>query len=209
MAVALAGGVGLSSVSPATSLTFAYSTSGSNRYLTVSVIIDSSSTVTGVTYNGVAMTNLVSIRNTGGHIVYIWGLVAPATGSNNVVVTASSSTTIGAGAIAFTGVNQTTPTSSPQTNQADAVTSSSLTVTSKVDDMVIDTIGSAISAPTVGAGQTQRYSLTPLTTVFRGSTETGASSVTMSWTMTSSDVAHAGINLLQVSPTFVPRVAVF
>lgn len=93
--------------SAGTSKTFSHTCSGSDRYLFVNTHTDSN-VVTGVTYNGVAMTLLqgqaTDYYNT------VWGLVAPATGTNNVVISCSSSVNIIPNAVSYTGVAQSTPT---------------------------------------------------------------------------------------------------
>lgn len=183
----------------ASSLTFSHTCTGSDRYLTVGVNILGVGTVTGITYNGVAMTQLVVIQNTPDCKVEIWGLAAPATGANNVVVTLSGLEAVGSGAISFTGVDQSSSTSSPQTNSADSATSSSVTVTSATGDMVVDIVGTSSMSPTVGAGQTQRYTTSPAAGFGNGSTEAGAASVVMSWTFSSNSVAQAAVNIKQVS----------
>lgn len=56
----------------------------SNRYLCVATEITNNFTVNSVTYNGNAMT---LIDNVGGNPgLKVWGIIAPATGSNNVVI---------------------------------------------------------------------------------------------------------------------------
>jgi hypothetical protein len=62
--------------------------------------------ITGVTYAGTAMSRLIGIQDnnlTRWH--YIYGLLAPSTGANNVVVSASN-TFVGGGSASYTGVNQ-------------------------------------------------------------------------------------------------------
>ena len=95
--------------STGTSWTFAHSCSGSNRILFVSLTIYSGSDlVTGITYNGVAMTRVATVQSIDGdQRQYLYYLVAPATGSNNVVVSASSSVFMAGGAISYTGAKQT------------------------------------------------------------------------------------------------------
>jgi hypothetical protein len=93
----------------ATSHTAAFTCSGSNRILWVTVAGDPTiDRITGVTYDGVAM-DLVEKRAPGDSNnawLYLFVLVAPALGSNNVVVTASASSYIEAIAAAYTGVSQ-------------------------------------------------------------------------------------------------------
>lgn len=105
------------SASGVTSLTFAYDCgSASNRYLVVFVGDVSGDSVTGVTYNGVSMTQLGKANRGPSDTTtlegYIYGLHAPATGSNNVVITRSSTTNwIEGGAILLTDAKQETAAS--------------------------------------------------------------------------------------------------
>ncbi len=74
-----------------TTYTFAHNNNAStDAYLFVKITIPNSTTISGVTYNGVAMTQLC--RYSGGANTYteIWYLANPASGSNNTVITFSS-----------------------------------------------------------------------------------------------------------------------
>ncbi len=71
-------------------LTFSHTVgAGTNQYLIVAVAFDlnNNGTVSGVTYNGVAMTFLVERIRLPSVATSIWGLASPATGANNVVIT--------------------------------------------------------------------------------------------------------------------------
>jgi hypothetical protein len=88
----------------ATSWTIAHTCTGENLALLVAVDETGSTTCTGVTYNGVAMTSLVdSAYGTGRHL-YIFGLLNPATGTHNIVVSNSASTAGNVAAVSYTGV---------------------------------------------------------------------------------------------------------
>jgi hypothetical protein len=94
----------------ATSLTYSHTVTGSDVILFVGVTGDyTSDGVTGVTYNGVAMTLLD--KNNGlsnlARWTYLWVLMAPATGAHNVVVSASGSQFIASLAVSYTGTKQT------------------------------------------------------------------------------------------------------
>lgn len=91
--------------SNSTSLTFSHTCTGSNRALFVATGLHTSDVVTGVTYGGVAMTLMGKVTN--GRWVYIYGLLNPASGANDVVVTCSSAADfLGATAMSYTGVLQ-------------------------------------------------------------------------------------------------------
>src|SRR2546427_11529933 len=117
--------------------------------------------------------------------VSIWKLVTPAPGANNVVVTLSALTNVKAGATSWTNVDQTTPVGTAATNTGSS-NFPSVTVASAAEEVVHDTIGANVDqdelAVTADAGQTERWNIRTSHTG-GGSTEVGAASVTMSWTM--------------------------
>ena len=81
---------------------------GTNRLLLVAVSIFATGTVTGITYDGVAMSFVRADANS----IYrteIWQLVAPATGTKTIAVTLSLSATSIATAASYTGVDQAVP----------------------------------------------------------------------------------------------------
>jgi hypothetical protein len=174
----------------ASSLTWAHTVSGSNRYLVVGVSInnENSGTVSGVTYNGQALTSLGTATNGTNARVEMWGMLAPPTGTHNVVVTLSTSQRFTAGAVSFTGVHQTTPLGTLASNTGTSL-SASVAASSASGEVVVDVVAkkNSDSTLTVGADQTQRWnevttnSTTSNNVVGAASTEPGAASVTMSW----------------------------
>src|SRR6266516_1637779 len=66
--------------------------SQSNQILVVSV--DSGASISGITYNSVAMTQLTASTYAGSEIHSLWYLVATAQGAHNVVITSSGKTYI-------------------------------------------------------------------------------------------------------------------
>lgn len=104
--------------SSATSFNWTHTCSGSNRVLVVSVGLNetnSHATVTGVTYNGVSLTNQ-QVKDAGNpQFSYLWigYLVNPTPGANTVLVSLSNATNVTNGnagaASSYTGVNQITP----------------------------------------------------------------------------------------------------
>lgn len=169
--------------------------SGSERFLIVSVQLgtncfSSAPNVVSVRYNGVALAQLATISGTpcglGGTRSDQWQLVDPATGTHDVVVTLSNEAdTVHCGALAFTGVNQTTPVRATA-KASGAGDSSSVTVASAVDDLVVNTVGQGNSIEAPGVGQTERFlhNVNSFNTLNNSaaSTAPGASMVTMTWT---------------------------
>ena len=182
---------------PATNVTFSHTcTASPNRFLIVH--IEASGTtdnVTGVTYNGVALTRrLRTAYSAGAMQSYVYTLVAPANGANNVVVSFNNDQTLIARAISASGVNQTDPYRTPSATSANS-TSYSKTYTSAVGELVFSLLAGGLGAlnetvtATPAAGQTELYDSqgnddtnTPLF-FLEGSTEAGATSVTMSGTV--------------------------
>jgi uncharacterized repeat protein (TIGR01451 family) len=152
-----------------------------------------SSTVTGVTYNGVAMTR-AGFHNDSTNVrrVEMWYLAGPATGLNNVTVTelipgAGNVGTV-VGATTFTGADQTSPIRAFASNDGNS-DAANVTVSSGTNDMVLDTLAidgnRTVSAP--GGTQVQQWATASSGTggtgsdVFGyGSTHAGAASVPMS-----------------------------
>jgi putative pyrroloquinoline-quinone-binding quinoprotein len=165
------------------SLSWSHTTSGTNRVLLVGVSWVGSQTVSSVTYAGTAMTSIGSVINGSNARAQLFYLVAPATGANTVQVTMSAAATeIVGGAVTFTGANQTTPvgTFASATGNSSAP---SVTVTSNAGETVIDTVEvNSSTAMTAGGAQTQRWQMQPTNFRGAGSTEPGASTLTMSWT---------------------------
>lgn len=117
-------------------LTFSYSVGvGTNRLLVVPVAADDvSDNITGVTYSGVAMTLAGKIAPAGAsqRWVYLFYLLNPASGANNVVVS-TSGTVVLAGAADYTGVKQSAQPDATTTNGGTAITSITGTLTTTAD----------------------------------------------------------------------------
>jgi len=171
--------------------TWAHTCSGSDRLLRVTTShFDSSDTISSITYNGVALTAVPGgSTNNGQYYVTAYYLIAPDTGTHDIVVTVSGSVfDFGAGAISYTDAHQTTPLGTAVTATGTSTTPS-VTVSSAADELVDDGLviihGGTLS---VGAGQTQRWNAIATSGFIKyaGSTEGGAASTTMSWSNSSS-----------------------
>lgn len=189
-----------------TSLTFSHTVgaSGSNRLLLIGVSMNFGETlVRSATYGGNRLTSLGSKQgpeNNGR--VYILQLINPPTGTHDVVIdytNGAMSQTV-AGAISFIGVDQVVPTGI-FASAAGTSSSVSVNVASATGEIVFDTfLFHDSSLATADAGQVERWNI--LNTNRAGaSTEDGASSVTMSWTLRASNSwAIAGVSVKPVSP---------
>lgn len=95
-----------------TSSPFAWShtCTGSDLILVVCAWVNSSDTVSGITYNGVSLTEQAAQTTSNGLTASIWTLANPATGSNNVEITVSGSGwSCWAEAISYTDGNTSNP----------------------------------------------------------------------------------------------------
>lgn len=135
-----------------TSLSYSYTVgSGTNRLLLVGV---TAALVTPtVTYNSVSMTLVASqVYNFGGQSGYLYALVAPATGSNTVLITVGTSTAIVSTAVSYTGVNQSTTPDASSTSFSNSASSVTQTLTTVANNcwtiLFVRTSGGTIAAGT-------------------------------------------------------------
>lgn len=188
-------------------------TATANRLLIVGVSINitngTTTTVSGVTYNGIALTSIGAHNDAGiTRRVEMWQLLAPASGTFNIVVTLNVPTgvTVGvvAGATTFTGVDQIVPLGTFVSANGSGQSNSQLDVPSIVNGMVIDTLATGaprtvtISGPQVS--QWNANSGTGTTDVTgTGSSRTGAPSVPISETFSNS--SNWALGAVSINPT--------
>ena len=116
-----------------TTLTVSHTTSGSDRVIMVTLWVwNGTISGLGVTYDGTAMTNIVSRAADYGN-VYIFGLANPTSGTHDIVVTNSNSVQMFLTAVSYTGVHQTTPFPDAAANGSANNTNQTLSVTTSVD----------------------------------------------------------------------------
>jgi hypothetical protein len=170
--------------------------SGSNRVLVVTTSsMDESAN--SVTFNGQALT-LIGRQNDGDNATRIsmWYRINPASGSGTIQVNYAGSTgekTMGA--TSWSNVDQVTPVGT-FVSQSGSSGTASVTVTSAADEVVVDAVSAeAAGSITVHPSQTQRWNATVGDASGGHSSEAGAASVTMSWTMPSSYWAIGAVPL--------------
>ena len=193
-----------------TSHTFSVNCSGTDRYGLLAYLSDGSTATVSATHAGNAMTALHNQTTANNRAAFL-GIVAPTTGAQNVVVTVSASSRFNGAFFCLTGVDQTTSTLSP-VGSSGTGTSVSDTVTSAANDLVMDALLEGWGATTVGTGQTQRFNNTSMTSYFGwGSTEPGAASVPMTWTIGGSpgEYVHIAINVKAVGGGGGPTLKLF
>lgn len=165
----------------------------SNQILIVSV--DAGQSVSGVTYNGVAMTSLGLVNyNSNNEHLSLWYLLNPATGANNVVVTLSASSFCIGCSASYYGAAQSSTFGTLASNSGAAATSSTNTVTTtSSNQLVIDTVNNgAASTDTATASQTKRFQPATSGAAIGDIAATG-SNMTLTWSFTSGVWAQMSI----------------
>ncbi|MHC4992674.1 MAG: DUF4347 domain-containing protein, partial [Planctomycetota bacterium] len=181
------------------SVTVSHTTSGTNRLMLVGVATDPhGESVSSITYNGVDLSLVGSQEVAGAHSrVEIWSLVAPDTGTHDVVVnvTGTGHHGLAVGVMTFTGVNQTNPLLGFSSASGDSTTAST-TVASAADDLVFGVVHShGGTEATPDAGQTEYWDIVADKTNSSGTIAAGAASVTTSWTVKSADWSVAAVSV--------------
>lgn len=190
MAIAFDAATGTTSTNTNTN-TFTHTCSGTDRFLIVpcaSLNNGALDAVTGVTYNGVAMTRLGSFYQVGtfNWIIYIYYLANPDSGTNNVVVTRNTSNgqTYGAAA-SYTGVDQITPIDNGVTSGTSTSPPTTTSHTSTTDNSWFFLTHANVDAnSTASTGATLRGTASFICTRFDSGgpvTPAGSYSMTISW----------------------------
>lgn len=141
----------------ASNQTWAHTCTGSNLILYVSIFDTATNTtdVTGVTYNGVSLTKCsAEVYTFGGGSAYLYRLIGPATGANNIVVSRSSGY-ISCTAASYTGVAQNTTDTVTSTATTGAGTATSLTatvVTTAANSWTVAALANNGGTPSAGSG---------------------------------------------------------
>jgi prepilin-type N-terminal cleavage/methylation domain-containing protein len=191
----------------ASSMTVSHATgSGSDRLMLVGISYNNSGdeTVTGVTYNGTALTQVGERNNLDDAQVYIYSLVAPESGTHNVVINFSSALDEGAiaGVMTFTGVDQSTPLGTFASSTGDDSTPATVNISSASGELVFGVVSSEYEALTASSGQNQHWnmSISGEGTNGAGGTDAGAPTVPMSWSLDPS-YNHWAIGGVSIKPS--------
>lgn len=165
---------------------------GNNQVLFLLLGFSSGFGPTSVQWNGTAMTQVGSTQ--------VFYLINPVRGTYNVTLSWSGGGLCYIASISYANVNQYTPCGTPSTTTGNVATSS-ITLSSAADELVIDMVLAyrplnQAQRCDIGAGQTGLSVMGSGTYVedsnaraFGVSTEPGASSVTMSWSIYNSDAS--------------------
>ena len=182
------------------SLTISHTVTGSNTILVVCSAVEGTTSgnqpITGITYNGVALTKIHDIAGSANNRTEQWYLVAPSSGANDIVITYTGVVGSGAGqgvagaGLSITGAKQQAPEASAEASGSSStatVNVTTLTNNAWVTDCTYS--GLAANTLTVGADQTSRFNFENAGSHdTAGSTEPKATagSVTSSWTISGS-----------------------
>jgi len=191
-----------------TSITQSHTCTGSDRLLLVGVTPGEASTsdiITGVTYNGVAMSLIDKQAETSGITVYIFGLVNPASGAHDYVISSSSSVAIKYCGVSYTGVKQTgLPDSVAKGTDAD--TSITMTTTTVADNCWLASVLSKHRNDSAGANTTRRGISASDNFAFYDSNgaKTPAGSYSLNSTLTGSPPTDTAYVVISFAPYVAP-----
>ena len=146
------------------SVTVSHTTSGANRLMLVGISMEpEGDSVTSVTYNGVLLSRVGVEENPGGKArVEIWQLVAPQTGTHDVVVNLSGTSHMGVvvGVQTYSDVNQTDPTYGFGSSSGNSTAAAASVTGSLLDDLVFGVVQSHKGASiTPGTGQSEIWDI--------------------------------------------------
>jgi hypothetical protein len=153
-----------------------------------------STTITAVSYNGVALTQAISSATSAGNDrADIWYLVNPATGAHTVAVT-SSTVTGTIGSVSYTGVHQTVPVGTGVAATGNSATPT-VNASSATDEVVVGCCSAdgAAGTPTMGADQNSRWAGVTNGQATAASDEPGAATTTHSYGIVSTRWAIAAL----------------
>ena len=185
-----------------TTFSWSHTCTGTELVLIVTVNVNGTTTVSGITYNGVALTFIGGVNN----IIRseMWYLIAPATGTNTVAVTMNAGVAKIGGSQSYTGASQTAPIGTFVSATGNS-TAPTVNVNTAVGEGCIDVMTCGNLTATVGANQTQNYNIL-LGVGLRGTQSTEPSNstpITMSWTLSGAGGVWA-IGAVNVLPPAAP-----
>lgn len=184
--------------------TYSHTCTGSDLILYVHIYtVGTGNQVTGVTYNGVSMTSVGSIDLSTFGRTYLYRLVNPASGANNVVITYSGSQVYGVSvATSYTGALQSGGTFVSNT-AVDATPDVSVVLTpNSSGNWIAMAMGNDGAAPFGGGGSASVRQIGSNVAIIAYDTNGGVSGST---TMTATMVG--GNNLSVVAESFEPSAA--
>lgn len=170
--------------------TLSHTCTGTNRYLIVGTLIQGSQTCTGVTYNGVAMTQLATVSSSNistGETIYLFGLANPSSGTNNIVASFSGGAVRGIMASSFTGAQQDSSTSEATNSGTGASGTATVSVTTLTDNDWLVGFARGESNTTAGSGTTIRGATANINMMDSNGAKTPTGSYSLNFTTASNN----------------------
>jgi len=190
-----------------------YTVAGTDRLMLVGVSIMNAAedeptdppgeAVSSIKWNGTDLTIVGSRINSDDSRIEIWKLVAPATGTGNVVITFNRAITqeAVAGVVTFTGVDQADPLGNFASSEGDDTTVATLNIPSASGETVFGVICSEYEPLTANSGQTEHWNEFFNSTGAAGGTAAATSStVAMSWSLSPGTSNHWAIGGVSIKP---------
>lgn len=206
MAITFGGQVDNTSFGSGSSQTTAFAISGTDTILWVGVLAQKGSNtdyVTGVTYNGVSMTQLGQVANNANVRIYLYYLINPASGTNNIIVSCSASMDyIETIATYYNGANQTGVPDASVSTGPNTSTSITTTLTTIADNCwLVGMYRNEFGNFTAGSNTTIRNSTSSQVMADSNSAQTPAGSKSMTLTFGGS------VSVSGIMASFAPSIA--
>lgn len=204
---AFSDGVNFTESSP---LTWTHTCTGSDRLLIVGTVGDTASdTVSGVTYNSVAMTKIAAVLVPDNRYLTLWYLLNPASGANTVSVTSAGPAGAAGRSTSYTGVQQSGQPDASTTNTVSANTTLTTTLTTIADNCWTMLVAKATVATLgAGTGSTARTAVTEQLALFDNNaaiTPAGSTSMTVTFGSGNCGTVMASFSPVAAAVTARPR----
>lgn len=192
-----------------TGTTLSHTCSGSDRVLYVAIAFDTygggSPTISGITYNGVAMAPVDDAGGGGaGRRIYVYRLTAPATGVNDIIITwPSTAIQAWVASISLTGADQTTPETDVVIGEDTSADISTPAITSSETDLCLSFAylnNAVIGDITEGADQTLEEEESGGGVLWISSKAGAAPNQSMSWTNASEAYGLVALSVAESAP---------
>lgn len=138
-----------------TVLTYSHTCTGSDLALVVEVATNELESISSITYNGVALTQIDTEPTASGQ-VFLWLLIGPDTGAHDIVVTRTGVGTWNSSAASYTGVKQTGQPDNFGSANGSSPKTSSLTPIADNCWMVLGAVNDSGADVTASTGATRR-----------------------------------------------------
>jgi hypothetical protein len=195
-------------VNPGTSVTWLHTCTGADGILFVACFGNNggAGNISGATYNGVAMTQIgAAVQVPADRWLYLFYLIAPATGAHSVVVSASASIALAGLSASYTGAKQTGQPDANSSSTTIAATSFTLSQTTVAYGCWVVAFFKAGSTPSAGSGLTSRAAAFGM--ILGDNAMAVAAGATVNETATAASTPWAGIIASVASDSSAPNSA--